>query len=254
MGRQGHKGGVEVNEQLVEIVKDASQNYKAPKQHSCKYCFRSFVKESTLLAHMCEQKRRWEQRSDKHVQLGLQAYLVFFNETQGPSLNKGYKDFVESNYYNAFIKFGRFLLDYKVVNTKKYIDYIIKSKFKLDHWCKEQYYVDWLGPYLKTEHWEDALTRSLVTMEKWADSSNVGISTYFFANSKGKIVQDIINGRISSWVIFNTDTGREMLGKLNEEQLTLVYEYIDPDYWRQYFIKFNRESKIVKDTLKEVGF
>ena len=45
-----------------------------------------------------------------------------------------------------------------------------------------------------------------------------------------------------------------MLGKLNEEQVTLVYEYIDPDYWRQYFIKFNKESKIVKETLKDVGF
>ena len=45
-----------------------------------------------------------------------------------------------------------------------------------------------------------------------------------------------------------------MLSKLNQEQVQMVYEYIDPDYWRQYFIKMNRDSKSVKDTLKEVGF
>ena len=93
-------------------------------------------------------------------------------------------------------------------------------------------------------------------MDKWAEScgDNIQSSSYFFANNSNKIVQDIINGRISCWVIFNTDTGKEFLGKLNDEQIQLVYEYIDPDYWRQYFIKFNRESKIVKETLKEVGF
>ncbi len=241
---------------MADIIKTAATNYKAPKKHMCKYCDRGFVKETTLLAHMCESKRRWEQKDESHVRLGQQAYIIFFKQTQPNSNKLKYADFVKSNYYNAFVKFGRFLIDYKVINTKRYIEYVINSKFKLDRWCTEQYYLDWLSGYLKTEHWEDALTRSLVTMDKWAEScgDNIQSSSYFFANNSNKIVQDIINGRISCWVIFNTDTGKEFLGKLNEEQIQLVYEYIDPDYWRQYFIKFNRESKIVKETLKEVGF
>jgi len=246
-----------VNVEMTEIVKQAQENYKSPKKYSCKYCHRSFVKETTLLAHMCESKRRWEQQYDKNVQLGQQAYLIFFKDTQPNSGRKlTYADFVKSNYYNAFVKFGRFLIDYKVINTKRYIEYVIKSKFKLDYWCKEQYYLDWLSGYLKTEHWEDALSRSLTTMDDWSDSAgeNVLSKSYFFANSKNKICQDIINGRISCWVVFNTETGKEFLSKLNQEQLELVYEYIDPDYWRQYFIKYNKESKIVKETLKEVGF
>lgn len=246
-----------MNVEMTEIVKQVQENYKSPKKYSCKYCFRSFVKESTLLAHMCESKRRWEQQYDKNVQLGLQAYLIFFKDTQPNSGRKlTYADFVKSNYYNAFVKFGRFLIDYKVINTKRYIEYVIKSKFKLDHWCKEKYYLDWLSKYLKKEHWEDALSRSLTTMDDWSDSAgeNVLSKSYFFANSKNKICQDIINGRISCWVIFNTDTGKEFLGKLNQEQIELVYEYIDPDYWRQYFIKYNKEAKLIKETLKEVGF
>ena len=245
-----------MNLAMVDIIKTAANNYKAPKKHICKYCDRGFVKESTLLAHMCESKRRWEQKDDPHVRLGQQAYIIFFKQTQPNSDKLKYGDFVKSNYYNAFVKFGRFLIDYRVVNTKRYIEYVINSKFKLDRWCTEQYYLDWLSGYLRTEHWEDALTRSLVTMDDWAEAAgeNIQSKSYFFANSSNKIVQDIINGRISCWVIFNTETGKEFLSKLNEEQVTLVYDYIDPDYWRQYFIKFNKESKIVKETLKEVGF
>ena len=245
-----------MNLAMVDIIKTAANNYKAPKKHICKYCDRGFVKESTLLAHMCESKRRWEQKDEPHVRLGQQAYIIFFKQTQPNSDKLKYGDFVKSNYYNAFVKFGRFLIDYRVVNTKRYIEYVINSKFKLDRWCTEQYYLDWLSGYLRTEHWEDALTRSLVTMDDWAEAAgeNIQSKSYFFANSSNKIVQDIINGRISCWVIFNTETGKEFLSKLNEEQVTLVYDYIDPDYWRQYFIKFNKESKIVKETLKEVGF
>jgi len=241
---------------MADIIKIAATTYKSPKKFTCKYCERSFVKEGTLLAHMCESKRRWEQQHDNYVRLGLQAYIIFFKQTQPNSNKVNYADFVKSNYYNAFIKFGKFLIDYRVINTKNYIEYVIKSKFKLDRWCTEQYYLDWLASYLKTEHWEDALTRSLVTMDKWAEGAgdNIQSSSYFFANSTNKICQDIINGRISCWLIFNTSTGKEFLSKLNDEQVQMVYEYIDPDYWRQHFIKFNKESKIVKETLKEVGF
>ena len=53
-----------MNSQMVSIVQEAKNNYKTPKKHICKYCDRGFVKESTLLAHMCESKRRWEQKDD----------------------------------------------------------------------------------------------------------------------------------------------------------------------------------------------
>ena len=91
-------------------------------------------------------------------------------------------------------------------------------------------------------------------MGDWADKEGVQINSYFIGASTNKIVQDIINARVSPWIIYNCETGRNMLSKLNQEQVQLVYQHIDPDYWRQYFIKMNRDSKSVKDTLKEVGF
>jgi hypothetical protein len=53
--------------------------------------------------------------------------------------------------------------------------------------------------------------------------------------------------------LFNCDTGVDFLSKVNQEQLALIYPYIDPDFWRKNFIKYNQETAIVKDALKEAG-
>ena len=55
-----------------------------------------------------------------------------------------------------------------------------------------------------------------------------------------RICTHIVNGRVSPWVIFNCETGVAFLGKLNQEQLTIIYPYIDPDFWRQHFVKYPR--------------
>ena len=41
--------------------------------YKCKYCEKTYRKESTLFAHLCEQKRRWQQEKETGVQLGLKA-------------------------------------------------------------------------------------------------------------------------------------------------------------------------------------
>ena len=243
-----------MNNELVKLAAEARRDYLSDKKYHCDFCGRSFIKESTMMAHMCEQKRRHDQRRERHVQLGLQAFMFFFKETSPNQRERTYTDFRQSNYYNAFCKFGKFMIDYNVINPRRYMEYIIRSKFKLDKWCTESYYTDWLPGYLKTEHWQDAIERSLKTMGDWADKEGVQINSYFIGASTNKIVQDIINARVSPWIIYNCETGRNMLSKLNQEQVQLVYQHIDPDYWRQYFIKMNRDSKSVKDTLKEVGF
>ena len=67
--------------------------------YACRYCKKEFRKESTLAAHLCEPKRRWQQEKETGVQLGFRAYLRFFEITQGSAKLKTYGDFVASPYY-----------------------------------------------------------------------------------------------------------------------------------------------------------
>ena len=90
-------------------------------------------------------------------------------------------------------------------------------------------------------------------METWADEQSVQLNSYFFSANKNKICQHIVYGRVSTWVLFNCDTGVNFLSKISQEQLAMIYEYIDPDFWKKNFIKHHQETAIVKSALKEAG-
>jgi hypothetical protein len=99
--------------------------------------------------HLCEQKRRWQEERETGVQFGLQAYLRFYEMTQGSAKMKSYADFVASPYYKAFVKFGRHMVAIRAVNPKMFIDWVIKENKKLDHWCHEKVYLEYLIDQIK---------------------------------------------------------------------------------------------------------
>ena len=106
-------------------------------QYTCTHCDAKFTKEKTLIVHLCEQKRRHLARNEKHVQMGFQAYLRFYQIVQKQDKLKTYDDFAHSSYYNAFIKFGSFVHNVNPLYPDQYIDYVVKSGVKLDHWCRD---------------------------------------------------------------------------------------------------------------------
>ena len=54
--------------------------------------------------HVCEPKRRYQERDEVGVQIGLQSYMRFYEITQGSAKLKTFDDFAESPYYRAFVK------------------------------------------------------------------------------------------------------------------------------------------------------
>lgn len=221
----------------------------------CKYCGKEFRKESTLAAHRCEPRRRWMQEKETGVQFGLQAYLRFYEMTQGSAKLKSYKDFVESPYYLAFVAFGRHMVAIRAVNPRVFIDWVIKENKKLDHWTHEKVYLEYLHTYLKKEAVQDALERALIEMQEYADETKVlaNFNDYFRYGNENRICYHITTGRISPWVVFNCDSGVDFLSKLGEEQVAIIMPWIDPAYWERKFKDYVADAEWVKMILKEAG-
>ena len=72
---------------------------------------------------------------------------------------KTYNAFCTSAYYNAFVKFGRYIMHINPLYPEKYIDYVILSKIKLDHWARDDLYEAYLIDTLKVEPVEAALQK-----------------------------------------------------------------------------------------------
>ena len=222
----------------------------------CKYCDKSYRKESTLAAHLCESKRRVQQESETGVQFGLRAYKRFYEMTQGSARNKDYADFSKSPYYNAFVKFGRYCVDIRAINFMNFCEWLLQNNKKIDHWIKDKLYQEWMLPYLKREQAQDALERGVKEMlgycEEHPELKN-GVADYFRYANSNRICHHISTGRVSAWLVFNCDSGVDFLDTLNEEQLQIIYPYIDPEYWQRRFIDFVADTEWVKQALKDIG-
>jgi len=222
----------------------------------CKYCEKGFRRESTLAAHLCEPKRRWQQERESGVQLGLQAYLRFYEITQGSARLKSYTDFVASPYYNAFVKFGRYCQSIRCINFSNYLEWLLKNNKKIDNWCSDRLYTEWLPDYLKREAVQDALERALREMQNYADDHpdlKNGFTDYFKYANSNRICHHISTGRVSPWIVFNCDTGVDFLDGLSEEQIQIVLPWIDPEYWQRKFKDYMADTEWVKDILKKAG-
>tara|TARA_Y100000389_G_C17414976_1_gene493153 strand:+ start:457 stop:1137 length:681 start_codon:yes stop_codon:yes gene_type:complete len=221
------------------------------KAYKCEYCGSSYVREKTLIAHMCEKKRRALQKDEKRVRHGFYAFQRFYKLSAGTKKEKTYEEFCKSSYYNAFVKFGSFISNVRPLYPEKYIDYVVTSGVKLDHWCRDEMYEKYAIELILKENVETALERSITTMVEWATENNSVWNHYFNYVSPNRAVWQIKDGKISPWLLLNSKTGKDMLSKFNDEQLDMVYHVINPEHWALRFRRQVRDVELVKQVVKE---
>lgn len=220
-------------------------------QFICKYCDGKFTKEKTLFVHVCEQKRRALAQHEKHVVLGFDAYIQFYEKTQKSAHKKTYEDFCKSPYYNAFIKFGSFVSNVNPLYPEQFIAYVVTSGVKLDHWCRDELYEKYVLDLIKRESVETALQRSINHMLDWAENNQSRWNHYFLYVSTNRAMYDIKDGKISPWLILNSKNGKDLLKKFNDEQLEYVSGILDLPFWMSKFKKLPADVELVKQIVKE---
>jgi hypothetical protein len=217
----------------------------------CQHCKSKFSKERTLFVHMCEQKRRHLAKGEKHVQLGFLAFDKFYKLAQKFDGQKTYDEFAHSPYYNAFVKFGSFLNNVNPLYPENFIDYVVTSGVKLDHWCQDALYDKYVIHLIKNEAVEVGLQRSIATMMDWADNNKSIWNHYFLYVSRARATFDIKDGKVSPWILLNSTSGKKLLQELNDEQLSIISLAIDPTFWIKRFQSSPEDIDLVRQVIKE---
>ena len=228
-----------------------TKNKSMELNYKCEYCQKLFAKEKTLVVHICEQKRRHISRNEKHVQAGLLTFQKFYDFAQKGKTKKTFDDFVDSPYYTAFVKFGSFLVNTNPIYPEMFIDYVVKSGVKIDHWCRDELYDTYISELIKNEPADGAIQRSITTMMDWSDKNNAPWEHYFAYINLNRATHDIKEGLISPWLVLNTKSGKEMLQRMNDEQLEIIGAVIDPQYWIRKFKSLPADIELIKDVVKE---
>jgi hypothetical protein len=217
----------------------------------CEYCGKEFAKEKTLVVHVCEQKRRHMSKNERHVQAGLLTFQRFYEISQKSKTPKSFEDFANSSFYNAMVKFGSFLINTAPVYPEMFIDFVIRSGVKLDHWCRDELYETYIAELIKKEPVDGAIQRTIKTMMDWSDENSAPWEHYFQYANLNRATHDIKEGLISPWLLLNTKSGKELLQRMNDEQLEIVGPMIDPQFWMRRFKALPADVELIKDVIKE---
>ena len=212
--------------------------------YSCEFCKRSFLRESTVLKHICEYKHRWMDKDKQGNRLGFQSWLEFYKKNSASKKQKTYEEFIRSAYYIAFVKFGSYCIDVNVLNVSRYIDWLLKNQIKIDSWCQDSNYTKFLVEYLRIEDPMDAIARSIETTINMASVERVLSKDYLRYGNSNKICYAITTGKLSPWILYHSASGKEFLDKLDESQIKMVIDYLNPELWA---IKFKREPEKVDE-------
>ena len=223
-------------------------------KYTCQFCKKDFVKETSLTVHSCEPRRRRQERSERGVELGFQAYIKFYEMTQGSAKLKTYDDFCSSPYYKAFVKFGRYCVSIRAINPARFMEWVLKQNKKIDHWCSDTVYTEYLAFYLRVENVNDALARAMEFGIDWSEKTGNPPHDCLRYGGTNAMVYAVTAGRISPWIIFNSESGQHFLSELNQEQIAIVYPYIDVDHWQKRFQDYPADQEYAKEILKQAGW
>lgn len=238
----------------IKISKTTKKTPVTKSEFTCDFCNKSFQREMTMMKHICEPKRRWQDKDLVGNRIGFQTWLEFYTKNSTSKKKRTYIDFTKSAYYLVFVRFANYCVSIKAVNIARYTNWLINNKVKIDSWSSDTIYNKFLIEYLKDEDPFDAIARSIENTIELAKEAGIETKDCLRYINRNRLVNYIINGKISPWMLYHSESGIELIEDLDESQQRIIMDYINPERWA---VKFKRDSDIVrqvKELLKSGGY
>jgi mono/diheme cytochrome c family protein len=100
----------------------------------------------------------------------------------------------------------------------------------------------------------DAIARSLETLINMSPTEKISTKDILRYGNRNRICYAITTGKISPWMLYQSESGKQFLDELDETQVKMIVDYINPELWA---VKFKRNPEVVKqvkELLRETGY
>lgn len=211
------------------------------------------MSDRTLQTHMCVKKRRWADREMTHVRLGYRVFQKFYEINSMSQKTRTVEDFIKSPYYEGFVKFGRSCIVNEYIQPEMFAEWLINNGKKLADWSKDKLYDEFLLHYVRKETGLRALERSIIYLSEWAKENHFEWNEYFTQVSTPRAVHDIRSSKISPWLLYLSDSGKELLMRFSDEQIKMIDHIIDAKFWMKVFADNPSEVDVVQQTCEAAG-
>lgn len=217
----------------------------------CKWCKKSFKSETTLAVHMCVKKRRFADKDMSHIRLAHRAFQIFYEINTSAKTPKTMEDFIVSQYYEAFVKYGRACTVNEWLDPVRYTEHLIKTGVKLKQWASDKEYDKYLKTYVRKEPGLKALERTVIYLAGWGEENQEPWQDYFIKVSPSRAVYDLRSAKVSPWILYLSESGDKLLERFNSEQVKMIQDVIDPPFWMKLFTANKEEANEIKQACKE---
>jgi hypothetical protein len=142
----------------------------------------------------------------------------------------------------------------RAINPARFTEWLIRQNKKIDHWCKDSIYTEYLLDYLKLENVNDALARAIEFSMDWAEKSGHPAHDCLRYGNSNSMAYAVTTGRISPWVLYNSESGLKFLSELDPTQVAMTWPYIDSEIWSKKFVDYMADQEYARDILKKAGW
>lgn len=192
-------------------------------------------------------------RDEKYVKMGFFIYQKFYNFAFRTMTPRTYDDFMNSNYFTSFSKFGRYLMDIHAINPEAFVDFLLKAQIPLSKWQMPLIYEQYIRELNKKESVSSAFERNVLLMQQWEMDTGHPWHTFFINVNTNIATSWIQSGRLSPWVLYTASTAHQLFDRFTEEQLQLIERAVEPRFWSRKFDEAKDDVKFVKELLAEAG-
>ena len=217
----------------------------------CKWCGKSFMSERTLAAHMCVKKRRWADREMSHIRLAHRAFQMFYEINTTAKNPKTMEEFIKTQYYEAFVKYGRACQVNEWLEPERYTEHLIRTGVKLKQWSTDKQYDKYLKEYVRKEPGLKALERTVIYLAGWGKENETDWQNYFTEVSPSRAVHDLRSAKVSPWILYLSSTGDNLIKRFNSEQVKMIEDIIEPPFWLKLFSANKEEVNEIKQACKD---
>ena len=134
-----------------------------------------------------------------------------------------------------------------VLNSEKYVEYVIRNAVKLEKWSSDTIYEEYLKDHLLKETVERAAERMMLHIMNWASDNEKLANNFFNELTSAQALILIRNGTMSPWIVYGTQQGEKIIDSMSDEQLDIAVKFIDPKKWKPKIQMKQGEVKWLKD-------
>jgi hypothetical protein len=131
---------------------------------------------------------------------------------------------------------------------------VVEKNKKIDHWCRDTVYTEYLADYLRRENVADALTRAIEYSLTWSEKTGHPAQDILRYGNDNAVTYAISTGRISAWIVYNCKSGQKFLDEINPDQTKILWLWIDPEFWQRKFLEYPADREYVSEILKKAGW